>query len=227
MLKKQFLLAMALVLCVWGIAFGEHKEKVVKKFSYIGLFANLSAQHEYLVHTGEETWGKEGPDTAIKENFFSATVFKENGSEFDLFFRKFEAKSIFIAGGFWDTEKIIMGISAGKVVTADIKIPLINVFLPIDFSGGAYFTAGSKKKYEFVSGNEDENVWPEEDEPEIGYGVYTNIRLRVKLSNRKKTPNLTVGFKYFIPFNDFDYNPEKEAVSYRLERKFLYIGISF
>jgi hypothetical protein len=121
---------------------------------------------------------------------------------------------------------VIMGMGIGKVLTAEIKIPSIRVSLPIDFSGGPYVTFGVKNKYDFISGNKDVKVSDQED-PLIGFGIYANIRLRIKFSQSKKYPSLTAGFKYFIPFNDFEYNPEKETVSYRLERKFIYIGISF
>jgi hypothetical protein len=226
MLKKQFNVFIILVLCVFLVRVNSNTLKVGRKATYFGFFANLSFQHNYYVYTNGQKWGKEGPDTDFKESVFNLSVFSDNGTEIDVFYRKFEAKSVFIAGGLWDTKKIIMGTSVGKVLTAEIKIPSIKVSLPIDFSGGPYLTFGLKSKYDFICGNEDLNVSNRKD-PIIGFGIYTNIRLRIKFSQSKKYPSLTAGFKYFIPFNDFEYNPEKETVSYRLERRFFYIGISF
>jgi hypothetical protein len=226
MLKKQFLLFTMFFLCVFRAGVNAQMEKEGKKFTYFSLFTSVSVQHNYFVYTDGQKWGKERTDTDFKENFYNLSVFKDNGTELDLFYRNFEAKSVFIAGGFWDTKKAILGMSIGKVLTAEIKIPLISVSLPIDFSGGPYVTFGIDNKYDFVSGNKDMKVSDQED-PIIGFGIYTNIRLRIKFSQNRKYPSLTAGLKYFIPFNDFEYNPEKENVSYRLERKFFYIGISF
>ena len=196
-----------------------------RKFTYYSFFTNLSAQHNYYVYEGDIKWIKV-PATNFKEQFYGLSLFSDNGVELDLFYRKFEAKSVFIAGGLWDTEKSIIGISMGKILTAEIKIPTINVSLPIDFSGGPYATFAFKNEYNFISGHEDLKV-SEQKEPIIGFGVYTNIRFRIKFSQEKKYPSIVAGFKYFIPFNDFEYNPEQETVSYRLERKFFYIGIGF
>ncbi len=226
MLNKRFYLFLMLILCVLGANVYAQAEKGRKRLIHIGFFANLSAQHNHYVYVEDRTWGREGPDTGFKESFYSLSLFKGNSTEFDLFYRKFSAKSVFIAGGFWDTEKVIVGMSLGKVMTAEIKIPSVNISLPIDFSGGPYATLGYKNEYSYISGNKDLNV-PNQKEPLIGFGIYTNIRVRIKLSQSRRRPSLTAGFKYFIPFNDFEYNPEKETVSYRLERKFFYIGISF
>jgi len=226
MQKKQFFLLTMLILCILVVGVSAQKGKKVTKFTYFGLFTSLSAQHNYFVYMDDQKWRREGPDTDFKENFYNLSVFKDNGTELDFFYRKFDAKSVFIAGGSWDTKKVILGMSIGKVLTAEIKIPSLSVSLPIDFSGGPYITFGIDNKYDFVSGNKDVKVSDQED-PLIGFGIYTNIRLRIKFSQSKKYPSLTAGFKYFIPFNDFEYNPEKETVSYRLERKFFYIGICF
>lgn len=226
MTKKQILLLIMLILGVFLVGIKAQEVKAKKKFTYFGLLTSVSVQHNHFVYTDGQKWGKEGLDTDFMESLFNLSVFKDNGTELDLFYRKFEAKNVFIAGGFWDTEKVIIGMSIGKVLTAEIKIPSISVSLPIDFSGGPYVTFGIENKYDFISGNKDLNVSDQEN-PIIGFGIYTNIRLRIKFSQSKKYPMLTAGFKYFIPFNDFEYNPEKKAVSYRLERKFFYIGISF
>lgn len=228
MLKKRFILFLILSLYVFGLGISvnaEFKERRKKKL-HIGFFANLTTQHDHYVYIQGLKWGKEGPDTVFKESYYNLSLFRDNSLEFDLFYRKFGAESVFIAGGFWDTEKVILGGSLGKVLTAEIKIPSISVSLPIDFSGGPYVTFAFKNKYDFISGNKDLNVLDQKD-PIIGFGIYTNIRLRIKFSKSKKYPSLTAGIKYFIPFNDFEYNPEKETVSYRLERKFIYLGISF
>lgn len=226
MVKKQFILFMISLLFLFAIVVYGKNGRDSKKQTYFGLYTNLSTQHNYYVYTNEQKWGKEGPDTFFKEKYYDLSVFKDNTSEFDFFYRKFKAESVFIAGGFWKTEKIIIGLTVGKVLTAKFKIPLIKVLLPIDFSAGPYLSFDLKNKYDFVSGNQDLNVTNQKD-PIFGFGIYTNIRFRIKFSQIKKYPSLTAGFKHFIPFNDFEYNPEKKTVSYRLERKFVYIGISF
>lgn len=224
MYRHRLLFNMLLILCIVITGMNVRAEKR-KKFTYYGFFTNLSAQHNYYVYEGDIKWTKV-PASNFKEKFYGLSLFTDNGVELDLFYRKFEAASVFIAGGFWDTEKSITGISIGKVLTAEIKIPTIDVSLPIDFSGGPYVAFGFNNEYNFISGYEDFNVSEQED-PIIGFGVYTNIRFRIKFSQAHKYPSIIAGFKYFIPFNDFEYNPEEEAVSYRLERKIFYIGISF
>jgi len=228
MLKKRSILLVILILYVLGLAISinaEHREKREKKL-HIGFFVNLSVQHSHNVYTDGLKWGREGPDTSFKESYYNVSWFRDNRVEFDLFYRKFEANSMFIADGFWDTEKIILGASLGKVLTTEIKIPSINISIPIDFAGGPYVALSLKNKYHFISGIEDLNVIDHKD-PILGYGIYTSVKFRLNFSQKKRRPMLNVGFKYFIPFNDFEYNPEKEAVSYRLERKFFYIGISY
>ncbi len=225
MQRKQFFLFAVLIFgfLLFGLNSQDVKKNRELKF---GIFANLSAQHNYYVYTEDLKWRREEPGTSFKESFYSLSFLSHNKGEFDLFYRKLEAKSVFIAGGLWDTKKIIAGASFGKILTVEIKIPKTSVSLPIDFSGGPYVTFAYKHEYNFISGNEASKV-PMQKTPAVGYGIYTNIRFCIKFSQNKSYPSLMAGFKYFIPFDDFEYNSEEDIFSYRLERKFFYLGISF
>ena len=191
-----------------------------------GVFGTLSSTHDYYLYFQDLRETAEKPGTAFTENdFFVSFLFKKN-TELNIFARKFKAENTFIEGGIWNTSKYLIGISIGKALTLKLGIPDGNYSeyaFPIDFSVGPYLIGSIKNQYTFVSGIRNDDVIT--DSVRFSYGIYTIIRLRLQfLMDKYKFPMITFGFKYFIPFNNFEFGIDANA-SYRLKSKMLFIGI--
>ncbi|MGD2086894.1 MAG: hypothetical protein PVH61_11995 [Candidatus Aminicenantes bacterium] len=200
----------------------------VNSRTQIGIFGTLSSKHDYFVYfqEGKETAEKPGTDFKEKDLFVSI-LFKRN-TELNVFVRKFKAENTFIEGGTWNTSKYLVGFSIGKALTLKLGIPdghYSFYAFPIDFSVGPYLIGSLKNQYTYVSGSKNDNVIT--DNIRFSYGIYTTIRLRLEFLREKyKFPMVTVGVKYFIPFNNFEYSIDPNA-SYRLQRKMFFIGVYF
>ena len=189
-----------------------------------GIFVTPSSTHDYYVYFQDRRETAEKPGTAFTEHdFFVSFLFKKN-TELNVFARKFKAENTFIEGGIWNTSKYLIGISIGKALTLKLEIPYGYKF-PVDFSVGPYIMSNLKNQYTFVSGRKNNDVIT--DRIRFSYGIYTIIRLRLEfLMEKYKFPMVTVGVKYFIPFNNFEYCIDPNA-SYRLQRKMFFIGFYF
>jgi hypothetical protein len=190
-----------------------------------GIFGSLSSTHDYYVYFPDRRETAEKPGTAFTENdFFFSFLFKKN-TELNVFARKFKAENAFIEGGIWNTSKYLVGISIGKALTLKLGIPdghYSEYAFPIDFSVGPYIIGSLKNQYTFVSGRKNNAVIT--DRIRFSYGIYTIVRLRLEFLREKyKFPMVTLGVKYIIPFNNFEYSIDPKT-AYRLQRKMFFIG---
>lgn len=202
----------------------DKSEKKINK-THTGFCLTISQKPEFWVYTIDSKWRREEPNTKIDESDYFFSVFDENNIEFNLYYRKFQAQNIYIEGGNWNIEHQIVGTNIGKVITLKLRIPGIDLSLPIDFSGGGYVQMSFNNKYTFVNGNQNENVIS--NEARFGYGVYAAIKFRLEFIKEKLGfPVLGIGYKFFLPFNNFDYNRDTTA-SYRLTSNSLFLGIYF
>ena len=182
-----------------------------------GIFGSLSSTHDYYVYFKDHRETAEKPGTAFTENdFFLSFLFKKN-TELNVFARKFKAENAFIEGGIWNTSKYLVGISIGKALTLKLGIPDGYTF-PIDFSVGPYIMGSLKNQYTFVSGRKNNDVIT--DHIRFSYGIYTIVRLRLEFIKKFQ---VTLGLKYIIPFNNFEYSIDPNT-AYRLQRKMFFIG---
>lgn len=194
-----------------------------KKKPCFGFFWSPLSRHDYYVYRQGQREPAARQDTSYFEQELTFSMLLKQGIEMSVFYRKFRADNISIAGGLWSTSRSLTGITLGKAVT--LSDP--GYQFPLDFFGGAFAARNYSQQYTFLGLKRDERVVSEYKK--LTYGLYTGGQLRLNILRKIKRPEMpviTIGFKYFFPFNNFEYGDGPGAV-YRLHKKFFYIGFYF
>ncbi len=187
---------------------------------YIGFSLSPYSSHGYYAYKQglKESALREG--SHFSEIDFSLSALYKESYEFNLFYRRFDADNVFIEGGLWSTKKSLLGVSLAKV----LSVSDANHKLSIDFSGGPFAAAIFGSDFTFIEGQKDDNVVS--SARKVSYGLYTALKLRLNFMKEHRLPILTIGIKYFYPFNGFEYIADPSA-TYRLRRTFLFAGVYF
>jgi hypothetical protein len=212
--KLKFFPILVLILVLW-------LRVDTKAQSYFGVNYGIGNKYHHYVYLDDLKWGREEPDTEFTEKNYQISLLFEDALELNLSIDFRKVKNAFIAGGIWNFDKTVFEFSAGKIVTANLQIPFPFIFkIYIDFYGGFFAGLHLNRNFEFIRENEDRKV---EKKLRLGSGLYTGIRLRFRI---KGTLMGAIGYKWYFPCNNFQYNPE-DSVAYRLQRKILYFGFYF
>ena len=212
----------------------------------LGISLSFSSQYDYYLFSSD---GK-GKTTALRDftriSGFDANatlLFKKN-FELNLVVRKNKAEKIFIEGGFWNVNTIILGLGAGIRQTINIQLPFESknsaksdkpYELPLDFSFGSYVMGHFlNTDYTFIPSieNSDEesikNINVEKNHLKFHIELYLAVELRLKfVMDRWNSPVYpAVGFKYFTPLNNYEYCNDPNS-AFRLRKKFFYASIYF
>ncbi len=228
---RKCLVSFSLIIIVTAFLFSKQenieKKETSKIKGYKMLSMSFSSSFELYKYTKDHTKNKIAINGDISENYYELLLGKEDSAEFSLYYRKLSMKSVEIANGLWDVEKTLVGLAFGKVVSIDLQIPNSSYRFPLEFSGGFYGQYATSKNYNFVSGIKEREVI-EGEASSLNYGIYTGIRLRLSFIREKyRVPSVVFGFKYQYPLNEFEYNPDTKMNSFKLFRKFFYIGIFY
>ena len=200
-----------------------NESKAYKPKTRFGLLLSAFPRFRYYVYRQGLREKVETAGTHFSESEFFFSMLLKKSYEIGLFYRRFRAEDVSIAGGLWSTKKSYAGISLGKVFT--LSGPGRR-FL-VDISGGPYAAGIFDRDYVFVSGQRDDRVAG--GGSDLSYGVYMMVRLRLaflRKTRRPEFPVIALGFRYYYPFNDFEYSAEPGAV-YRLHRQSFFIGFYF
>lgn len=227
MKTKIYILLMLLVLAAPGVSASDS--------NHLGFSVSFNPKHEYHVYfsdgRGKQTGMRDA--TAFSEFDINASYLFKKNLEFNAFARKLRVENVFIEGGLWNMKKFMLGFSGGIRHSIELHYRVKKekkedrYEFPLDFSAGFYLMGNfSDTQYGFVSGTMNKNV--NKKGVRIGLGLYVSVQLRLKFMMDKLGLFFypAVGFKYFAPFNDFEYSIDSNA-SYRLRRQFFYAGIYF
>ncbi len=178
-------------------------ESPAAKRTHFGLFYKIYGEHSYDLY--REGLRESKLPGNFSESDISAAVLFPRGYEIEVFSRRLEAADVMVAGGKWTVNSSLIGVNVGKVFTLVDR----NRRLLFDFSGGPFFARIFNRDYTYLDLVQDDMVTTHGNK--ISYGLYSKIQLRFDIFKKKKLlharlPVLTVGLKYFFPFNNFEFH---------------------
>ncbi len=166
------------------------------------------------------------PQPSFSDFMLTVSAQEPGNYEFNVFAQFITGRNVYIDNGFYDTGKVNLGFSMGKVMTIPLQIPGTEIDGKLDISAGPFISFYLANNYTYLSGENKKEV-SSHFAHRFQYGLYSTVKLQALYLQRFfRHVVFNLGLTFYLPMSNHEFNSDEKA-RFHLFRTFFFAGISF